>query len=161
MLTVTMGTWSSASKGTSRLIGWAVAAAIVGTARVPLAAFVGALGLLIARKDRVTGLKFLVFAGSTLLGIHLLVFWWGHSLGLAYQPLHVFGRAERAGALVVPTGMTLCAGLAIWQWRRGTEAISDWLRFVWIIAGLPFAVVGFGELLGPTGMDWANWEGKV
>ena len=35
------------------------------------------------------------------------------------------------------------------------------LKFVWAIVGLPFVIVGIGELFGATGMDWANWEGKV
>ena len=51
--------------------------------------------------------------------------------------------------------------LSAWQRRAGVARLSDWLHFVWAIAGLPFVAVGIAELLGPTGLDWANWEGKI
>ncbi|MGH9159918.1 MAG: hypothetical protein ACRD2X_08020 [Vicinamibacteraceae bacterium] len=161
MLTVTLGAWRDASRGIWRLVGWSVAAGTIATARAPLAVFVGALALLIGRRDAGNGITFFGLASSTLLVIHLLVFWWGHSLGLTYQPLHVLARGGNAGVLVMPIGVVLCVGLALWQWRRGTGATADALMFAWAVVGLPFVIVGIGELLSATGMDWANWEGKV
>lgn len=128
---------------------------------VPLIVLVPALGVLLSRVDRRAAAIFCVVAGGTALGVQLAVWTWGVSLGLPYQPLHVFGRAARSGALVVPIGLGVSIAVAMWQWIQGTNESSDWLRFVWAITGAPFVAVGIGELVGPTNMQWSIWEGKV
>jgi hypothetical protein len=161
MTTVTLGLYHQASRPSRWFFAWSLAAGVIATARVPLAAFVGALALLLMSKSPRLAARFAAIAGVTVAATHLLFFAWGNSLDLPYQPFHVFGRAGRAGALVLPIGLLLSAGVAALQWGRGFHQAADWLRLVWAIAGLPFVVVGLGELLGPTGMAWSIWEGKV
>lgn len=159
ILATTIGVYRSVSAGGRWLIPWAVAAGLVATARMPLIVLVAALTVLVFARDRRLAGRFLLVAGAVAAGTHLGMFVWTTSLGIRFQPMHVFGRGAGAG-LLVPLGFSAILVLAAWQWRRGVTTLVEWLRFVWTVAGLPFVVVGLGELRN-HGMDWANWEGKV
>lgn len=161
MVTVTIGMYHQTLRPTRGWILWSLAAAIVGTARVPLAIFTAVLAALVWRADARLGKRVALLSGVALVAIHLGVMWWGATSGVWYQPLHVFGRASRAGATVLAIGATLSLALSVWLWRRDGRSVSDWLCLIWTTAGLPFVAVGLNELINTTRGNWSGWEGKV
>jgi hypothetical protein len=160
LVTITLGINEQLSRRTRTWVLWSIGAGIVATARAPLIVFVFSLGLLIARDNSRLAVRFLAVAGLVALGTHALVWSWGHTLGLAFQPLHVFGRAGGSGTLAIAIGALISLATAAYAWKD-TSHPSQWLFFAWATTGLPFVAVGVGELIIVNRMDWANWEGKV
>lgn len=141
---------------------WSMAAAVVASARAPLAAFIVVLGMLAVRTNFRAGTRFLIISGSTLAALHLSFYLWGRDLALPYQPLHVFGRAGNNLGL---TFLLMAAAVSIfvtWAlWKHRSDSRSQWLLVTWAAIGLPFVMVGLGELVWINQWHWIVWEGKV
>lgn len=162
MVVVTLAVHEQMSTSGRALLLWAFLASVVASARVPFAVFVGALSLLALARDRRAGALFAIVSIGSLLALHVFFYAWGHSLGRFYHPLHVLNRADAgAGPAALAIGLMLSVTVGVWAWRRGTDTAADWLCFVWVTAGVPFAAVGVGELVRVNHLDWAAWEGKV
>lgn len=142
-------------------LAWGIATGVVATARVPLVMLVPLLAVLVARSDARGAVKFAAVAGGVAAAWHLPFFLWGRALGVAYQPLHVFGRAGRAGLPAILMGLLLAAIATVLLWRRGAHHAGDWLLLLWTTVGIPFAAVGLGELSNLDQIKWSDWEGKI
>ncbi len=162
MVAVTLGVYEQTSKSTRSWMIWGIAAGAVATARAPLLVFVAALTVLAVRSNPRVGAKFAIVAGSVALTTHAAVYLWGNSLGLYYQPFHVFGRAAGgAGIPAITVGAALVLAVSVVVWLRGTTSVTGWLCFVWATAGLPFVAVGLAERLTLSHLGWSGWEGKI
>lgn len=162
MVAITLGVYQQASRPTRAWVMWSVAAGVVATARVPLIVFVAALAILASRSNPRFGARFAVVAAGVAIATHAAVFLWGYSLGLYYQPFHVFGRASGgAGVPVIAVGAILVLAVSVALWSRGTATVAAWLCFVWATNGLPFVAVGLAERLTFAHLGWSGWEGKI
>ena len=159
MTTVTIAVWSSQSSPRRLLILGALAG-VIATARVPFLLHpLGVAALLLS--DRRACFTFGVPAFVVAIGLHVGFWLWGESVHAAYQPMHVFGRAQAALG-----GAGLVAAAMLWgavEWglgRRVPRHLADWLFHHWHLLFVPFALVGVAELLRADPIDLAHWEGK-
>ncbi len=150
------------SAGRSRRLALAgLATGVVATARVPLVVFPLVLAALLAGRDRRQGAVFGGAALGSALSIHGAALAWGHAVGAAYQPLHVFDRAQRGLGIWL-----LAAGAAAWLGSmavivvRADRELAGWLRSLWWSMVLPFGAIGCAELAA-RGWAWRGWEGSI
>jgi hypothetical protein len=138
---------------------------VLSTARVPFIIFPIALSLCLRTKNQHRALLFVVFSTSLALLIHLVFYLWAVKDGLFYQPLHIFNRAALGSGLGILIIGGITWAVAGWfAWRRLTSDIASWFSFLWVLIGVPFIFVGFGELIRNgifSTSNWAAWEGKV
>jgi len=160
MTTITIVVWSDQSSP-RRLFALGLLAGLVATARVPFLLHpLGVAAFLLP--DRRASLAFGVPSLVVAMGLHAGFWWWGEYAHAAYQPMHVFARAQ------IALGVSgLVAGAALWgafEWglqRRAARRLRDWLFHHWRLLFIPFALVGIAELFRADPMDLARWEGKT
>jgi hypothetical protein len=144
------------------LVALALVSGLVATARVPFLVFPLALSWFLWPINRHRAAAFCAISIGTALGTHAAFFFSGNGLGLAYQPLRVFGRAMGSGSTLPLIGGVITMIAAVLALRHRKKAPQAWLLSLWILFW-PFAFIGVGELVRSgiaSGSTWVIWEGK-
>ena len=154
MLTALAYMMETASEHRGYLILLAIFGGILATSRIPMIAMVSVLGVGLWRRNRRAGTTFLAIMLATALALHGTFMLWAHHNGDWYQPLHVLGRASRAGR--APRIVTYAIfPFSLWfahQLLKRTA--SSWLLATFVLMVTLFAPVGIGEYLDSRHLDW-------
>jgi hypothetical protein len=145
----------------ARLIGLAILAGLVVTARVPLVLLVPVLGLGLARGDRRAGLVFTCVALVVAALFHAAFGAWAAWDGVFYQPLHVFLRAKSGAGpvfMLISAAGGAAACVAIYRLARPGPAAL--MLCCWLLEFGLFAPIGLGELVNVNHFDVTMWEGR-
>jgi hypothetical protein len=142
----------------------AILTGFLATARVPFIIIPIALSICLYTINHRRAIQFALISTGLAIIIHLVFIIWAIQDGLPYQPFQIFLRASQGnqpiflgiGAIVwIVTGWFAMRGL--------TKNPLSWVFFLWVILAIPFAFVGFGELISNgffSSQAWAAWEGK-
>jgi hypothetical protein len=143
-----------ATASTWRLILLGLLGGAVATARIPMIGMTSLLGLGLWRRDRKAGAIFLAISVSTALLWHGSFALWAHHDGDWYQPLHVLGRASRAGKIPRLGSLLALPFVLLWIYRKMGRTAVTWLLSTFLFMITLFSPVGIGEYLEGRRLDW-------
>jgi hypothetical protein len=112
------------------------------------------IGFGLWRRDRRAGLIFLGVSIATALAWHGSFYLWARHDGDWYQPLHVLGRASRAGRNPRIVSMMVLPFVLFWIYRRTDKMAVTWLLSTFVLMITLFSPVGIGEYLESRRLDW-------
>ena len=146
------------SAGDAAMVLLAVPAAAFATSRVPMVGLVLVLGVGLYRRRRRAGILFTATA-LLLSGLcHALFYLWARHDGIAYQPMHLFGRAAHAGHGAAYAGALSALLVSVWAWLRMRGRARDWILTGGLLLTAAFVPEGAAELA--LNGDWTRWEGS-
>ncbi|WP_074654750.1 hypothetical protein [Terriglobus roseus] len=127
---------------------------IIASARIPMIIMTSLIGLGLWRRDRRVGTIFLALSVGTAMVWHGLFYLWAIYDGDWYQPLHVLGRASRAGKKPRLLSMSALPVVLMGIYRRMGKTSMTWLLSTFLLMITLFAPVGIGEYLESRQLDW-------